>query len=102
MQALASLPLRTLRHLRVTVPSRLILLLALLPLIGPAAQPAHAAVVNLSVTAVPQTFEEGVPFNGRVGSFPDPGAGPYTALINWGDGVTSNGGFSSSCAGSVC
>jgi hypothetical protein len=82
--------------------ARLFVVLALLlPLLGQSVSTAHAAIVNLAVTGVAIQAQEGVPFISTIAACPDPNAGPYTALVDWGDGVTNNGGFSTVCSGSV-
>jgi IPT/TIG domain len=70
--------------------------------LGPGAPAVHAAIVSLDVHTVIITPLEGVPFNGTVATFPDPGVGPYTARIEWGDGESSPGSIGGGCQGNVC
>src|ERR1700704_3214514 len=78
-------------------------LLALMAVaLGPMVTPASAAVVGLDVTTVAIQPLEGVQFSGTVADFPDPGVGPYSILIDWGDGQTSAGSTSGSCSGAAC
>jgi hypothetical protein len=79
-----------------------LLLLIPLALLALTAAPAQASIVSLDVTAVQIEPLEGVPCTSTVGEFPDPGVGPYIADITWGDGQTTQGSFSQSCAGTAC